>query len=563
MHSPTTAPGPHRTRAETVSRLAVLLWALSLIALPGGCKSNGQLTIQLDLPSNHDVLSPMADTRLSSFSLVVRSETGEVEKISTVPLDSSSGTLAITGSLSVGEVPVGLAGTLSLIGYSATNQVLAYGEVGPLDISATGEQAVVLALRKPLTYISGGPEILVFDTSRSHANDLIPAVTLDGTGQASTAVATTPDGRYILAAVADRSPTAPTGAPPKLIIFNTSTHLESRSVILTHRPEYLSVSPDGQWAVISSTADNWVTIVDLHYLLAGGNPADATKEVVFASPKRAAFVKGAGGESLAVILRDQMEIDALCDPAPLPSTLSVFDLTTGTLLNTTVLFSGARDIASRPGDKRIFIAQPCLGRIAAFNAHTYEETLLINVQVPTSLIIKDSTLWVGSADLSPDGGTTAARIAISAVDLTTMTLTKPIDTPYLSEGYVVKTDDQESSALILSAKPRTVRVYHLSVPPGSTRISALVYANYYGDYRSAPIDLTVPIIEQVEIYSAAYVGLDTTTGEIRRRFRGFCIARLNLLDTPLYYCTELESHESPPNGNEFLPSGATSLYGVP
>ncbi|MFH2010880.1 MAG: hypothetical protein ABI333_30045 [bacterium] len=538
-----------------------MLSALSLLALLGGCKSDGSLTVSLELPTEAD-LNPIGDARLHRVSLVVTDAAGEVKKISTVPWNP------VGRQLDIGEVPVGQAGSLTLIGYSSTNQVLSYGEASLLNIGARDAVIVSMAFRKPFAYISGGPEISIFDTSRSHSEDLVQPIALDTENQLTTAVATTPDGRHVLAAVADSLATPPpVPQASQLIIFNTAEHTQSFAVPLSHRPDYLSMSPEGRWAVLSSTAENWVTVVDVAAVIGGASPTTVTHEIVFAAPKRAAFVKTANGDDLAVILRDQapINIDEACTPAPQPSTLSVIELPSGNLLNSTALTSVARDIASRPGDSRVFVAQPCLGRIAVFDSLTYQESNLITAQVPTSLIVKDDTLWIGSADLSPDGGATAARIAISAVDLNTLQRTDPVATPFLPEEFLLREDDSAASALVLRANPQAVRVYHLSVPPGSTRISALIYATYYGDYRSSPIPTTTPGLEvgEMEIFSFSYVGLDTTTGELRRRYRSECFIWFNRVDTDYYCCTALPSHEAPGCLDGYVPTGATSLFGAP
>jgi len=499
----------------------------------------------------------MEDPRLASFSLIVSDAAGNIEGINTVPYFPGE------RRLEIGDIPVGHAGKLTLIGYSAANKVLAYGETEAVNVDPYESLMVSMALRKPFTYIAGGPTVGVFDTTLAHAADVVQGIDIESLGQVTTAVATTPDGRYLLAAVADAVGTVPAN-PAKLLIFDTGFHTRAFAVPLNHDPDYLSVSADGHWAILSATDASAITVVDMQAVYAGANPADTTRDIVFAAPRRAAFVKEPNGRDLAVILRDQLDITERCESAPMPSTLSVIDLADGTLLNSTYLTTAAADIASRPGDNRVFVAQPCQGRVATFDTSTFLESTLVSAQVPTSLIVKNNTLWVGSLDQSADGGETAARIVISSVDLNTIAHGGVLATPFLQEGYILQTDDQGSSKVVLRANPQSARVYHLSVPPGSTRISALVFATYYGDYRSDPLTNVTPNISEVEYYSFSYVGLDTTSGEIRRRYRGFCFAILNNNPDTLYCCEDLELHEgSVCNVDDFVPTGASSLYGVP
>ncbi len=538
--------------------LTVLVSALSLLALLSGCKSTGSVTVRLDLPQAPE-LNPMDDPRLASFSLIVTDAEGNIEKINTVPY------LPAVQRLEIGEVPVGHAGRLTLIGYSAANKVLAYGEAASIEVDPWESLTLSMALRKPYTYISGGPTVAVFDTTLAHAADVVAGIDIASLGQVTTAVATSPDGRYLLAAVADSPDTVP-ASPAKLLIFDTGSHARAHTVPLAHDPDYLSVSADGHWAILSATDASMITVVDMQAVFAGTDPETTTRDIVFAAPKRAAFVQDPTGRDLAVILRDQLGITERCDAAPVPSTLSVIDLADGTLLNSTALTTAAADIASQPGDNRVFVAQPCQGRVATFDTSTFEESTLVSAQVPTSLIVKNDTLWVGSLDESADGGTTAARIVISSVDLKhpPPVLNSVVATPFLQEGYVLRDDDQLSSKVVLRANPRSTRVYHLSVPPGSTRVSALVFATYYGDYRSDPITVGDDPISEVEYFSFSYVGLDTTSGEIRRRYRGYCIAIIDRVTDDWYCCEDLEQHEGAVcNVDQFIPTGATSLYGVP
>ncbi len=543
---------PRETRRHR--RLPVLLiGALSLLALGGGCKSKGSVTISLELPAT-DELNPMTDPRLESFSLIVSDEDGLVQKINTVPFTPGQ------RELRIGELPVGSFGRLTLVGYSDTNQVLAFGEASPLSVAAWEDLFISLPLRKPYSYIAGGEAVLVFDTTRAHSADVVSPIELNSPGQTAAAVATMPDGRYVLAAVGDREQPASSN----LLVFNTGQHSEAFRVPLNYSPDYLSVSHDGRWAIISATDASRITVVDMDQLLGGTDPVLTTRDIVFAAPRRAAFVRSPEGQDLAVILRDPLAINEPCETSTTRSSLSVIDLPEGNLLNTTNFDRGLADIASRPDDSRIFVADPCPAQISAFETDTYQTQALANVQVPRSLIAAGSTLWIGSWDESADVGTTAARIVIYKLELESPTPTQVIATPFLQEGYVLRWDDSSSSKVVLRANPRLVSVYHLSVPPGSSRISALVYAQYYGDYRSNPITDKLPNISEVVYNSFSYVGLDTGSGEIRRRYRGLCWAEINRMLDPVYCCEDLELFEGPRcNLGDFLPTGATSLFGVP
>jgi len=529
-----------------------LVSALSLLAFLGGCKSHGSVMITLELPAAQE-LNPMADPRLASFSLVVSDTDGNVQKINTEPYAPG------VRQVDIGELPVGDIGRLTLVGYSDANQVLAYGEASGIAVGAYDDILVSLPFRKPYTYMAGGPSVSVFDTTQAHSADVVSPIEINSPGQTTSAVATTPDGRYVLAAVAD--PATPSAS--KLLVFNTGQHTEAYRVPLNHSPDFLSVSHDGHWAILSATDASRITVVDLQDVFADVDPALTTRDIVFAAPKRAAFVRRTDGRDLAVVLQNSLLKGEDCLSAALPSTLSVIDLSDGNLLNSTFFETTLADVASRPGDSLVYAAEPCQQRVATFDTNSYQVSTLVGVQSPTSLIVKDDLLWIGREELFQPTSPNTARILIDRVNLNTLEYTPVVTTPFLQEGLVVREgNDQGASRVVLRANPLIVQVYHLSVPPGGTRISALVWAGYFGAYNPA-LETPEGDLSEVLFISYSYVGLDTNTGEIRRRFRAGCLAFKNNDLVNDECCEALEPFEAPPCTQEFVPEVATSLFGVP
>jgi hypothetical protein len=529
------------------------------VVLLAACQPAGKLILTLDLPAAQSGLSPMEDPRLHHFTLMLQDDQRAIEHINSVPFYPEGRTLGL------GNVPVGRFGKITLIGYTASGQVMAFGSAAPPSIDGGAAVDLGLPLRKPFTYLAGASAAQVFDTSQSHAEDIVPPIGVGTAQQAITAVATTPDGRHLLAAVADRTdPPPPTPTAPMLAVFATWSHAQAYTVPLTYRPDHLAVSPDGAWAVISSTGENWVTFVNLAAVLAGGDPASATRDVVLAAPSRAAFVQDARGATRVVILRDRQPLAGSCSPAPTPSTLTTFDLAQGSLLNSTTLSSVAADLAGREGDTRVYVAHPCNGIVSAFDTASYSESVLTFAQLPASLVANGDTLYVGGVDLSPDSGRTRARAVVTAIDLDTAAEKNTVSGPAFDEGFALADSSTAGRNLVVTVQPDQVHLYALSLPPGGSRISALAYVTYVSEPFPVTIDGVNRTVTGLRIASYNYLGIDATSGEIRRRYRTACTVRLDATPETPRACTQNEAHEQPDAATgAFVPLHLASLYGAP
>jgi len=537
--------------------------ALCALCACAGCRGNGKLVLHLDRPSEQ-ALDPMEDPRLDHFSLMVRDADGELVTINTAPADLAK------GEADLGNVPVGEVGSLTLVGYSATNRVLAWAESGPLTISGSGEVVADLPIRKPFTYIAGGQSILGFDTTLTSAEDATLAIAMDS-GH-TTDVASTPDGRFLLVSVGDPDNPPPGGAA-SLQLVSTATHAQDRSISLDFLPGTLSLSPDGRWAVVAEYEDpgvldvaQRVSVIDVQAALDGAPNAARTAHI--ANAGRAAFVRNQAGQDLAVILRATLGPDDTCATAARNSTLNTVSLAEGTLAGSPVdLGEPARDLASDPTDHHVYVALPCSGKIVVFDVDSNAvQGAPWTLPSPSAVQISGSTLWVGSDRSTQPGSGTAAPLTIHRIDPFTDSQTVPVsmDISFPSEAVVVST--APGAQLLIDVIPYWVTVYRLSVPPGETSLSVLVLADYHAERISFSDGTNTWQTPSVDLSSASYLGIDTGAQDIRRRFRAMCYAIPETSDPqdPATWkaCKALPDNEQP-QGASFVPRGATSIYGVP
>lgn len=567
---------PHRVRG--VYRGGLFLGLLLALGAPCGCLADGQLEIQLDLPVSGGGLNPMDDSRLDHFSLVVQGRDGTVETINTVPYEPG------TRPFFMGRVPVGDLGGLTLIGYSGVNQVLAYGQAGAFTTDESGQVTVNVALRKPFTYVAGGPQILAFDNTRSDTDDTQSP--LPATGGLTTDIASTPDGRYLLVSVADFS-TVPT-VQPSLKFFTTAGHQPGKQIPLVFKPGHVSLSPDGRWAVVAeyrpddlstpSEPADLVAIVDIPAALASDNPSQTVRTLSIPDASRVAFVKNQVGIALAVVLGRALPPAFGCDDGAPASTLTTIRLDTAQLVGDPVdLGTPVRDITSDPSDYRVFVADPCNFQVLQFDANslvvagapwTFRQVTTAQKDLsPYSVIISGSRLWVGLLD---DVGTTSpdpAQLQLASVEGWTVpsrSIMNVISIPFTREAVQVPTQGGSSDARVLvDIQPYRLRLYRLSVPPGEGRLSALVRAEYFTEEIDFTVSGTPLTISSVEITAESYLSLDTGSAGIRRFFRMQCTAAFyDELGNPIPYpCQRLAAHEQ--SSDAFTPRSVTSIYGVP
>jgi hypothetical protein len=209
------------------------------------CQS-GTLTLNLDVPAM-DMLNPLSTpeaSRLSAFRLR-KADGSPVAESRFFPGEA----------LDLGHIPAGPATDFSLEGLSESGQILAFGQMKNVAVSADSDVSVTVEVRKPIGYVSGGPQVLVRDTTKADTGVAAPG-TLAGAGSA-TAVASTHDGTHVLLAVG-----------MKIKAVATIDHMDS-GVMLTLTEPARHLVLDRQDKVLAVLGAQSVTLYDIGGWLAG------------------------------------------------------------------------------------------------------------------------------------------------------------------------------------------------------------------------------------------------------------------------------------------------------
>ena len=216
-----------------------------LLLLLAACQS-GTLTLNLDVPAM-DMLNPLSMPeagRLSAFRLR-RADGSPVAESRFFP----------GSALDLGHIPAGPATDFSLEGLSESGQILAYGTMQHVAVSADSDVNVTVEVRKPMGYVTGGAQVLVRDTTKTDTDVAAPGTLAAGNG--ATAVVSTHDGTHVLVAV---------GMQVKAI--TTIDHMDSGVMLALTEPARKLVL-DRADKVLAVLGANSVTLYDIGGWLAG------------------------------------------------------------------------------------------------------------------------------------------------------------------------------------------------------------------------------------------------------------------------------------------------------
>jgi hypothetical protein len=524
---------------------APVVFAAALLFAPvGGCTEKGAVVLLLERPTLEQ-LDPLSNPTPVELRLQVHR--GPHVEILTAAWPASG------RGLDVGELEPGPVDRMLLSAFASDGRLVGYGAMGPMEVPKKGKVTLAVPFRRPLSYVAGGTNLAVFDTSRPKEEQLLDPLLIGTGSDLTTAVDGTPDGRHLLVT---------TQGPHQLHVVDTRTHSVTQVVDLPDSPTFLSVSQDSEWVVVSHYDTNEVTFVRLNDVLEGRGTSAQWTLGLTTSPGPAAVATLPGGQQVAAVLGGRLRIDFVCQPEPAPSTLHIVDLASRTLQGTVTLNEGARAIAATVDQSAVFVAFPCDSRAARLDPSNWQELDSDDLPAPTHLMATDTTLFVGNSSDAVGTGPSfqPAELSLNTVDLGN-NVVNTLQMPFFKERIPLHTHTG-GDALTLTLDPLTVRVFRMSVAPGETRISVLVVAGYYTTGFSVG-QLTVP---ETNATSLTYVTVDRGSAEIVGRYRATCTVTLlgpNPDGLEANRCEDLESFSQPPSNQDFEPLGVTTLYGAP
>jgi DNA-binding beta-propeller fold protein YncE len=446
-------------------------WLLVLGA--SACADAGSVTLVLDLPDD-DALRPAgADT----VTLVAREGTDPLS-ITTVPVRD--------GALDLGELPLSDELWLSAELRGPQQQLVGFGRApAPLEVTLETTGEVRLPIRRPMVYLAGAGAGLV---------------TLDASVPASGAYQGLVPGAAAQAMVADVAGTtlASVSLAGALSYVDSGTHELSSlpGATLGAAPRDVAATPDGRYVVVA-LANNRAAVVEVE-----------TGEVAVAgldgAADRVAVVRDAGGSWLGVVLVDRASTDADCAP----SRLAVFPLgapETPTVVDAGAAIS---DLAGVQAEGKVALAARCDGAVLRFDPATGvvdADVPMFELPSPTVVAAAEDRVWAIGHDrrtnpdtqLVPDGVEDAWLVVGSAEwsgQFAAVTALPPLVTR-VEATEVAQYPDQEVTQ---DLHANTAEATGLAVLPGAEQVAVTFTSVFHGDEFSNGFgDVVLPTIDVV------------------------------------------------------------------
>jgi hypothetical protein len=327
-------------------RLRADLRALLVLALAigaGACDQLSEGSVTLVVDQTAVTLDPLLDGRVTRLGLY-DDDTG-------AGLGDSA--LNLGGRTRLSALAPGVR-NLRLEALSGTSQVLAAARAFDVQLTEGSSRDITLHLRKPLTYVGGGADIQVTDTSLqvtdtttgNSTNDRLDSIPLSGIK----AMAATRGGELLVAAMEDAGGT-------NLVWIDTATHVERGRAPLGAPVRSILVHPHDRYIALLQTLNDAVLLIGVDDLLDGTNLEGAFRPVQVARPQAVAFDEN---DNLWII----SSTPAGCDnPSINPGQLLHLDLNGNQLSAPVPLPNAAGDIGLNPVNHNPLVALSCIGRI--------------------------------------------------------------------------------------------------------------------------------------------------------------------------------------------------------
>jgi hypothetical protein len=498
-----------------------------MCACGDGGAAGGTVTIDIEVPSLSALnpLAPAETSRLASFRLVRDSD-----GIAVAEQKFSPG-----AQLGLGTIAAGPPADYDLEGLSESGQILAFGRMHNLRVSASDDVSVSVKLRKPIGYVSGGAAVLVRDATKADADVAAPG-TLDGAPNAS-AVTSTHEGDAVLLATGTR-----------IQAFSTANHASMGSALVLPEPaETLVLSQvDGALAALGQTG------LTLFNLSAGiGQPAMGETQQM---PAPAAAVFSKDGTRLFVLTGQPG-----CSGGCAVRTLDAHGQPLGTL----ALPEYASDIAIDQASGAPVVALPGRGAMTWLNpAGTALTSTVVNVP-GVELVASNGAALVGFAGGDTRSSTNCGAGAGSAGPPVAMVVLPgqaarriELQIPEFTASF--STNPNSPNTLAAKITQARFTFHKAALTPDAGRALVWATADYFGDINIAAIGLPActgtpqasdELVMLIDLSSGVAVSVAATKEQVIACKLDCTIFSLNCVAT-----TKLPSQQ-------FVPTGISILFG--
>ncbi len=527
-------------RVPRVARRTGLWCVLATSLLVGGCVGEGSVEVRLQLPEE-DELSPTQLT-ISEITLITsmpdrptRSETHQV-------FDPSAG-------VDLGRVEVGEDVELTLSMSSPSQRLVGFGRSSPIEVTAEGDVAVPINLRRPFVYMTGGLSITAFDSTQDQASaDYQSAIGVPGN---PIIVVPTPDG-------ADLAVVAVGGNGASLVLVSTSTHVrrdEVAGVPLGPFPTDAAVSPDNRFLVVAHEENpggqGGLSIIDLEAARAGAS------RIQFVPLAGVGAVSVANGRAFALIDRSTV---VGCQATA--SSIVAVDLESGASGPTVSFTHGIHDMAVASDGQTVVVADSCDNALVSFNIDDdATRTPLATLTGASSVAIANERVW-GVGTLPPEI-LFGARLELLSIpidgNMDEMTRVALAPTEERAESDMFNEQGQ-SAQQVLDADE--LIAYEIAVVPGAGHIALLTRAKFVG-VESGNLG-GFPIIPSMEMEAWEYLLVNAATTSIVQRQRTRCTVEWDSTSLPWldqWDCGALAGQDIVPKPG-YAPLRISVLYGT-
>jgi len=503
---------------------------LALAAALVGCGGASTVTLDLEVP------------QMAAWNPLDKSETGRLAWFR-LRRDADGSAVAqarfaADQAVQAGPLPAGPPTDFDLDALADSGQILALGRLRQVAVSADHDTRLTVHFRKPIGYLTGGPEVLLRDATKA-ARAVADPGTLPGLAGAG-AVSVTHDGTAVLFAVGQN-----------VVAYSTATHMAMGPMLPLPEPAAgLVVDPtDRTLAVLGATK---VIVFSLAGWLSGSQPEPMGAPANVPGALSATF--SADGKQLFVVTSAPALYQL--DPA-------------GAVAGMASLPERAADIAVFRTGSAPILALPARGQLAPVDVTTGTIGAMMAPLPRASVVVATDTALVGfgDGDNRADSGCPAgsssqplAVVVVSGQEPRKVT----ISIPPFTGGFSQQGGPNQLSANITTAK---ISIRRAAATPDGARAFVWATAEYCGSPQffqqavtcSSSIQAVDEFVMLVDLSSGTVVAYESTQEALPSGCSlDCCIGG----PPPLGICTTLTCHSGtrvPPM--QFAPKGLTMLFG--